>query len=99
MIRHIVMWNLKDEAEGHDKAYNAQKIKEGLEGLVGKIDGLLKAEVGANVNPSGGVDLCLYSEFTSLEALNAYRINPLHKEVQKFVHAVITDRVSNDSEW
>ena len=98
MIRHIVFWNLKEEAEGHSKMENMQTIKAGLEGLVGKIDGLLRAEVNPNVNPTGGMDLCLYSEFTDLAALNAYRENPLHKEVQKFVHAVITDRAANDSE-
>lgn len=98
MIRHIVFWDLKEEAEGGDKEKNARVIKEGLEGLVGKIDGLIKAEVGRGVT-EGGMDLCLYSEFADLAALAAYRENPLHKEVQKFVHAVITKRVANDSQW
>lgn len=98
MIRHIVFWNLKEEAENHTKAENMQIIKEGLEGLVGKIDGLLKVEVNPNVNPDGGMDLCLYSELRDLDALVVYRDHPLHKEVQKFVHAVITERVAHDSE-
>lgn len=98
MIRHIVMWNLKENAEGGTKAENALKIKQGLEGLVGKIDGLLKAEVGVNIIP-GGMDLCLYSEFTSREALVNYRKHPLHKNVQQFVHKVIESRSASDSEW
>lgn len=45
MIRHIVFWNLKEEAEGKTKEQNAAVIREGLEALVGKVDGLLMAEV------------------------------------------------------
>lgn len=37
MIRHIVFWNLKEEAEGHTKEQNAAIIREGLEDLVGKV--------------------------------------------------------------
>ena len=43
MVRHIVMWKLKDQTEDGSKAENAAAIKAGLEGLVRKIDGLLKA--------------------------------------------------------
>ena len=46
MVRHVVMWKLKDEAEGASKAENAVKMARMLEGLVGKIGGLLKLEVG-----------------------------------------------------
>ena len=69
MIRHIVMWKLKDKTEDGTKAENAAAIKAGLEGLVGKIDGLLKAEV--MVGMPGGMDLCLYSELTDAAALEA----------------------------
>lgn len=97
MIRHIVMWNLKPEAEGKSKEENARIIKAGLEGLAGKIDGLVKAEVGINFAP-GGMDLCLYSELTDREALAVYQDHPLHMEVKKFVHKVIESRVVCDSE-
>ena len=33
MIRHIVMWQLKDEAEGKSKQENAAIIKKSLEAL------------------------------------------------------------------
>ena len=97
MIRHIVMWNLKEEAEGNPKATNGLMIKNKLEGLVGKIEGLHRMEVNPNVVASG-YDLCLYSELESLDALAYYKEHPLHKEIQSFVHAVITDRVSCDME-
>ena len=97
MIRHIVFWNLKEEAEGKTKEQNAAIIREGLENLVGKVDGLLTAEVRRNFNP-GGMDLCLVSEFESKEALEAYQNNPLHVKVKEFVHKVVTDRAVADCE-
>lgn len=97
MVRHIVFWNLKETAEGADKVANANIIKSKLEALVGQIDGLLKAEVNLNYNPNG-YDLCLFSEFTSKEALDGYQKHPKHLEVREFVHKVITERVVTDSE-
>ena len=97
MVRHIVFWNLKEQAEGGDKIANANIIKSKLEALVGQIDGLLKAEVNLNYNPNG-YDLCLYSEFSSKEALDFYQSHPLHLAVREFVHKVITERAVTDSE-
>ena len=97
MVTHIVMWNLKDEAAGGTRDTNAAVMKERLEGLVGKIDGLISLKVGRNVVP-GGFDLCLVGQYRDLAALNFYRDHPLHKEVQRFVHQVITQRVSCDFE-
>ena len=97
MIKHIVMWNLKENAEGASKKENAAKIKAGLESLVGKIEGLIRAEVGTGCNEKG-YDLCLYSEFASMEALEFYQGHPLHDEVRQFVHKVICERVVCDYE-
>ncbi len=97
MIKHIVFWNLKDEAEGNPKLTNALTIKKGLESLVGVVDGLKKAEVGINFNPKG-YDLCLYSEFTTKEALEGYQQHPEHQKVREFVHKVISERVVCDYE-
>ena len=95
MVTHIVMWNLKEEAEGAGKEQNAAIMKERLEALVGKIPGLISLTVGRNVMPTG-YDLCLLGQYEDIEALKLYRDHPLHKEVQQFVHKVITDRVSCD---
>ncbi len=97
MIRHIVLWKLKDQTEDGTKAENAAAIKAGLEGLVGKIDGLLRAEVTVGI-PTSGYDLCLFSELRDAEALAFYRDHPLHKEVQALVHRSMTERVAFDGE-
>jgi len=91
MVRHIVMWNLKEE----NKEKNAAEIKRALEALNGKIEGLVKLEVHPGYNEKG-FDLCLYSEFVSREAVLFYRDHPLHKACQQIVHAAMTERVVCD---
>lgn len=89
MTKHIVMWKIKNE----NKAENALKIKNGLEGLKGKIDGLYDIEVGINTNPSDmSFDVVLYSVFENQSALDAYQSNPLHLEVAGFVRSVAEER-------
>ena len=61
MIKHIVMWKLKDEAEGNSKAENAKIIKNSLEYLKGKINEIVNIEVGIDVNKSEqAYDVVLY---------------------------------------
>ena len=95
MIKHIVLWRLKDA----DKSANALIIKEKLEALQGKIPQLLKAEVGINFNPAdNAADVALYSEFASREDFEAYVIHPLHQEAGKFIRNVVAERRSADYE-
>lgn len=98
MIKHIVMWKLKDEAHGNDKATNAGLIKEKLEALSGKIDGLLKIEVGIDFPGGGNFDVVLYSELSSKEALDTYQNHPLHQAVLPFIREAVMDRKAVDYE-
>ena len=93
MIKHIVLWKLKDFAEGATKQQNALKVKAMLEDMRGKISGMLKLEVGLNFETSDSAcDISLYSEFTSREALDAYQIHPEHMKVKNFLPLVRTER-------
>lgn len=86
MIKHIVMWRLKDFAHSNDKETNARLVKKKLEALNGKIPGLIKLEVGIDfVGGGDSADVVLYSEFESREALEAYQSHPAHKAVVPFV--------------
>ncbi|MDR1501747.1 MAG: Dabb family protein [Prevotella sp.] len=98
MIKHIVMWKLKDEAHGNDKATNARLVKEKLEALSGKIDGLLKIEVGIDFLGGGNFDVVLYSELSSKEALDIYQNHPLHQAVLPFIREAVMDRKAVDYE-
>lgn len=97
MVKHIVCWQLKDEAQGNNKAANAQLIKEKLEALAGQIEGLIKIEVGINFI-AGNYDVVLYSELSSKEALDSYQSHPLHQAVLPFVREVVSGRVAVDYE-
>ncbi|SBW02146.1 Dabb family protein [uncultured Dysgonomonas sp.] len=98
MIKHIVMWKLKDEAHGNGKATNAGLVKEKLEALSGKIDGLLKIEVGIDFLGGGNFDVVLYSELSSKEALDTYQNHPLHQAVLPFIREAVMDRKAVDYE-
>ena len=98
MIKHIVFWKLREQANGNDKATNAKLIKEKLEDLNGKIEGLLKLEVGTDFLGGANYDIALYSELTSKEALSSYQIHPLHQAAGAFIKEVVEDRKAVDYE-
>ena len=96
VIKHIVAWRLQD---GPQKAAQAAEIKELLEGLAGKIPGLLHIEVGSNVVPDANAsDVVLYSEFIDLTALASYQAHPLHQAVVPKIKALAIERRSIDYE-
>lgn len=93
MIKHIVMWKLQQD----NLEENALKIKELLENLVGKIDGLISAEVGIDIGVDGGAyDVVLVSTFKDSIALQEYQVHPLHKQAGEFIGKVRTFRVAVD---
>ncbi len=95
MIKHIVMWKLKEE----NKEQNAIEIKTKLEKLCDLISQIKKIEVGINFNESNAAyDLVLYSEFASVEDLEIYQNNPAHKEVAKLVGQCTITRAVVDFE-
>ena len=99
MIKHIVMWKLKAEADSAHKSTNAQSVKQKLEALNGHIPGMLKLEVGIDFSQTdASFDVVLYSEFDSREALAAYHHHPLHLAVAPFIGAVREQRVLVDYE-
>lgn len=93
MIKHIVMFRLKDSAEGHSKAENARKLKILLEALKEKIPVVKCLEVGINVGKSASAsDIVLYSEFDDMQALEVYREHPEHKKAVDFITKVCSEK-------
>jgi quinol monooxygenase YgiN len=100
MVKHIVFWKLKDEANGMSKAENAATIKQKLEDLNGKIEGCIKLEVGFDfLHSAESADIVLYSEFESKEALDFYANHPLHKAVMPFIAEARSERKVVDYEF
>ena len=81
MVKHIILWKLKETLTGEEKEQVKAGIKEGLEGLKGKIPGLLDIKVQANGLSSSNADVMLDSSFESEEALKGYSVHPAHVEV------------------
>lgn len=81
MIKHIILWQLKDELSDEDKIQIRAGIKEGLEGLQGKIPGLTEIHVQTDFLPSSNADVMLDSTFESEEALKCYAVHPEHVKV------------------
>ncbi|GAA0081629.1 MULTISPECIES: Dabb family protein [Clostridium] len=99
MIKHIVMWKLKEFVEGKSKLENANILKTSLEDLQNKIDVLKLIEVGVNINDSKqAYDVVLYSEFENLEDLNLYQNHPDHLKVGEFINKVKEERIVTDYE-
>jgi heme-degrading monooxygenase HmoA len=93
VVKHIVVWRLKDSACGNDQATNARLIREKLEALRGRIPGLLRIEVGIDFSGTeNSSDVVLATEFATRKDLAAYQTHPEHKAVGLFVREVVSER-------
>lgn len=81
MVRHVILWNLKDSYSESEKNEIKAEIKASIEGLAGKIPGLLDIKVYTEGLKTSNADLMLDSSFESEEALGVYANHPLHVEV------------------
>ena len=81
MVKHIILWQLKDELSAAEKAEIKANIKTGLEGLAGQIPGLVEVHVNINGLPSSNADLMLDTTFTDAAALKGYSTHPAHVAV------------------
>ncbi|MBQ6129020.1 MAG: Dabb family protein [Lachnospiraceae bacterium] len=81
MVKHVILWTLKDEYSNEEKDSIRQGIKEGLEGLYGKVPGIVEIKVNTSRLDSSTADLMLDSTFESADALKAYSKHPEHVAV------------------
>ena len=92
MIKHIVLFNVKD---GEDKDTVAAVAARHLEPLVGQIPGLISLEV---KRCFAGCDFALYSILESKEALAVYAPHPLHEEAKSHFFHLLSSRMAADYE-
>ena len=96
MVKHIILWKLKDE---QNTAAVKQNIKTEIEGLLGKIDGLLEISVQVGGLASSNADVMLYSVFEDENALKTYATHPAHVRVaDTFVRPYTQTRMCLDFE-
>lgn len=93
MIKHIVMWTFKDEVGEADKL----EMKRKLEALKGLVPTLMDIEIGMDVaGKEASMDMVLYSEFASMDDLQAYATHPEHLKVVGFVKPLVCERAVVD---
>jgi hypothetical protein len=93
MVKHVVMWKLKDFAEGAGKKENALKIKSSLEGLKSKIQEIKFLEVGVSISDAPDFyDMVLISEFKDMRDMESYRKHPEHVKAAEFIGKVQLER-------
>ena len=82
MVKHIILWKLRDDLSNEEKQRVKKDIKAGLEGLAGRIPGLLSIVVNVDGRlESSNADVMLDSTFTDEAALKAYAVHPKHVAV------------------
>ena len=82
MVKHIILWKLKDELSEAEKASVKQAAKQGLEALVGKVPGLVECKLIIYGRlASSNADMMLDSTLVSEDALKGYAVHPDHVAV------------------
>ena len=94
MIRHIVMWRLKDSFEGRTKSQMIRELKDRLEILPRLVPGVLHLEVGTHLSTptDTSCDLVLVTAFKDRSSLAVYDAHPEHEKVKPFVKARTVER-------
>lgn len=98
MVKHIVLFKLKDEVPIADKLAAMHGFKDAIEALPAKISVIRKIEVGFNMNPDETWSIALYSEFDSLDDVKYYAVHPDHVAAGKLIANVKESRACVDYE-
>lgn len=99
MVKHIVLFKLKETLSPEEKLKVTNDFKAAIEALPAKIDFIRKIFVGLNANPAEKWDICLDSEFDTLTDVNAYAVHPDHVAAAGILKEVKQDRACVDYEF
>lgn len=99
MVRHIIIWQFKDEMQADEKAAAAKKIKSELEALVGVVPGLKELTVTTTPMASSNADLLLDSVMETPADYDVYKDHPAHVAAATYVRSVVKSRVCMDYEF
>ena len=99
MVKHVILWQLKDELDAQQKETIKKNMKEQLEGLVGKVPGLAEMTIQIAPLASSNAEVMLDSLLESEEALKGYAVHPAHVAVaDTYVRPYTKSRVCMDYE-
>lgn len=96
MVKHIILWKLRDDIPPEERAAVTAEAKKRLEALNLQIPGMYYITVRTEGLDSSSADMMLESLFTGADALAAYQKNPLHLEAAGYVRSVVGTRLCFD---
>jgi hypothetical protein len=97
MLKHIVLWKMKDQVEGRSRRESALKFKQMLDALPPHIPEILQFEVAVPTDEGENIaDISLYSAFKDLAAMKTYQEHPEHMKVIAYAKTVIAERRVSD---
>lgn len=99
MVRHIVLFQLRQELDDSTKEKVMSDFKRGIEALPQVIPFIRKIEVGFNINSDEEWDICLNGEFDSLEDVKLYAGDPHHIKVAGALKPFLAGRACNDYKY
>lgn len=100
MVKHIVMWKLKNEFNGMNKMELANEMRTQLMALQDSIPELLNIQVGINsLHPEKNYDLVLTTKFENAKGLASYAVHPDHMKVVAFAKQIVVERACVDYEY
>ena len=100
MVKHIVLWKLKEELSKEEKDKVKKEIKEGLLELKGKIKEIVEIKVNTEGMEGSTVDVLLDTVFESEEALRTYAAHPDHVAVgMAKIKPYMAERICYDYEF
>lgn len=98
MVKHIVLFKLKEDVPAQKKLEAMRSFKAAIEALPQRIEVIRKVEVGLNINPSEAWNIALYSEFDTLDDVKLYAAHPDHVAAGKLLAEVKESRACVDYE-
>lgn len=81
MVKHVILWQLKEELTTQEKQNIKMEMKEHLEALTGVVPGLIDLKIVTEGLASSNADVMLDSELENEEALKGYQVHPEHVKV------------------
>lgn len=99
MLKHIVLFKLKESLSAAEKQDVMNRFKTAIEALPATITTIRHIHVGFNINPDEQWDICLDSEFNTLEDMKAYSIHPAHLAAAGLLKEAKEERACTDYEF
>lgn len=99
MVKHIVLFKLKETLSAEEKADVMNRFKSAIEALPAVIPSIRRIHVGLNINPAEQWDICLDSEFDTMEEVKAYAAHPAHVAAAGILKDAKEGRACTDYEF